>query len=40
MFVPSLTPGPLRRPARNLVHATVTFVGVSLALASRMKTQG
>ena len=37
MFQPLLTPTSFRRPARHLVHATVTFVGVSLALASRMK---
>ena len=30
-------PGALRRPARHLVHATATVVGVSLALATRMK---
>lgn len=39
MLVPILTPGPFRRPARNLVHVTVSLVGVSLALASRMKLQ-
>lgn len=30
-------PGPLRRPTRHLVHATATVVGVSLALASRIR---
>jgi hypothetical protein len=32
-----LTPPALRRPARNLVHATAAFVGVSLALGRRYR---
>jgi hypothetical protein len=30
-------PGAIRRPARHLVHATAAFVGVSLALAARIR---
>jgi len=37
VFLPP--PAPLRRPARHLVHATVTFVGVSLALAARLQRE-
>lgn len=30
-------PGAIRRPARQLVHATAAVVGVTLALATRLR---